>query len=83
MDQVPPVQVSSADVLVLSRQRDEKIEVLVPASTAPTLVVCTVVDIRGDKVRLGFDAPKAASVHRAEVAQKMREEGKLPIVAAG
>jgi len=34
----------------------------------------TVVDIDGDKVRLGFDAPKELSVHRKEAYDAIRRE---------
>jgi carbon storage regulator len=47
-------------VLVLSRQRDETIRI-------GDDIEVTVVDIRGDKVRLGINAPKPISVHRKEV----------------
>ena len=47
-------------MLVLSRQRDESIII-------GDNVVVTIVDIRGDKVRLGVEAPKEVPVHRREV----------------
>lgn len=47
-------------MLVLSRQRDESIVI-------GGNIVITVVEIRGDKVRLGIQAPKEFSVHREEV----------------
>jgi carbon storage regulator len=47
-------------MLVLSRQRDETIMI-------GNEIEVTVVDIRGDKVRLGINAPKETSVHRKEV----------------
>lgn len=47
-------------MLVLSRQLDESIMI------GDTIRI-TVVDIRGDKVRLGIDAPRDVSVHRHEV----------------
>ena len=47
-------------MLVLSRHREEQIVI-------GDNVVITVVDIRGDKVRLGIDAPKEIPVHRREV----------------
>lgn len=47
-------------MLVLSRQRDETIMI-------GDDIVVTVVDIRGDKVRLGINAPKEIDVHRKEV----------------
>jgi len=65
-------------MLVLSRLRDEKIVI-------GGNIVITVVDIRGDKVRLGIDAPKEISVHRLEVheaIQKEKEKEHLSEVAA-
>jgi carbon storage regulator len=47
-------------MLVLSRKRDEKIVINQD-------VVITVVEIRGDKVRLGIEAPAHVPVHRREV----------------
>lgn len=47
-------------MLVLSRHRDESIML-------GDDVKITIVDIRGDKVRLGIDAPSALPVHRQEV----------------
>jgi carbon storage regulator len=47
-------------VLVLSRHKDERIVI-------GDDVVITVVEIRGDKVRLGIEAPKETAVHRQEV----------------
>tara|TARA_B100001123_G_C14824495_1_gene833612 strand:+ start:238 stop:414 length:177 start_codon:yes stop_codon:yes gene_type:complete len=39
-------------------------------------VVITIVDIRGDKVRLGIDAPKDIPVHRREVYEAIQRENK-------
>ena len=47
-------------MLVLSRKRDESICV-------GNDIRVTVVDLRGDKVRLGIEAPKEVPVHRREV----------------
>ena len=41
--------------------------ILVDDESHPDDVVVTVIEIRGDKVRLGIDAPKNVSVHRREV----------------
>lgn len=54
-------------MLVLSRMRDESIVI-------GDSIVITIVDIRGDKVRLGIDAPKEMSVHRQEVYDAIRRE---------
>lgn len=52
-------------MLVLSRKRDESIVI----GYGPDQVVLTVIDIRGDKVRLGLAAPKHVPIHRQEVAE--------------
>ena len=54
-------------MLVLSRQRDESIVI-------GDNIVITIVDIRGDKVRLGIDAPREVSVHRKEVHEAIQRE---------
>ncbi len=47
-------------MLVLSRKKNESIII-------NDHITVTVVEIRGDKVRLGIDAPKDVAVHRREV----------------
>lgn len=47
-------------MLVLSRKRDEIV-------TIGDDIEIMIVDIRGDKVRLGIKAPKEVAVHRKEV----------------
>lgn len=47
-------------MLVLSRKINESIVI-------NDNVTVMVVEVRGDKVRLGIDAPKEVSVHRREV----------------
>lgn len=54
-------------MLVLSRQRDETIMI-------GDEIEITVVDIRGDKVRLGITAPTRIAVHRKEVYEAIRRE---------
>jgi carbon storage regulator len=54
-------------MLVLSRHRDESIII-------GDDVVITIVDIRGDKVRLGIDAPQDIPVHRREVYEAIQRE---------
>jgi carbon storage regulator len=56
-------------MLVLSRQRDETIMI-------GDDVEITIVDIRGDKVRLGINAPKHVAVHRKEVYEEIQRENK-------
>jgi carbon storage regulator len=54
-------------MLVLSRQRDESIFI-------GDNIKITVVDIRGDKVRLGIEAPTEIPVHRQEVYEAIQRE---------
>ncbi len=54
-------------MLVLSRHRDESIMI-------GDDIVITIVDIRGDKVRLGIDAPQEVPVHRQEVYDAIKRE---------
>jgi carbon storage regulator len=54
-------------MLVLSRKRDERIVI-------DDKIVITVVEIRGDKVRLGIEAPIETSVHRQEVYDALARE---------
>jgi carbon storage regulator len=39
-------------------------------------IVVTIVDIRGDKVRLGIEAPSAIPVHRQEVYEAIQRENR-------
>ena len=102
-------------MLVLSRLRDESIEIgsrthaLVPlapdelevlsrlasetqgrmglaerlAAAVVGPVVVTVVAVRGDKVRIGFDAPRALDVHRTEVRDAIDRESWTPTPPPG
>ncbi len=54
-------------MLVLSRQRDETIMI-------GDDIEITVVDIRGDKVRVGITAPARIAVHRKEVWEAIKAE---------
>ncbi len=54
-------------MLVLSRQRDETIMI-------GDAVEITIVDIRGDRVRLGINAPREIQVHRKEVYDAIKRE---------
>ncbi len=61
-------------MLVLSRQKDESIVI-------GDDVEITIVDVRGDRVRLGITAPKEIPVHRREIydaIQREKAEGKKP-----
>ena len=55
-------------MLVLSRQRDQTIII-------GDNIEITVVDIRGEKVRLGISAPPHIPVHRKEVYDSIKQSG--------
>lgn len=52
-------------MLVLSRKRDERIVI-------GGNIVITVIEVRGDKVRLGIEAPADVPVHRQEVYEAIK-----------
>jgi carbon storage regulator len=52
-------------MLVLSRKKNESIVI-------DDKIVITVVEIRGDKVRLGIEAPRDVPIHRSEVYEAIR-----------
>lgn len=55
-------------MLVLSRQRDESIII-------GDNIKITIIEVRGDKVRLGIEAPTEVPVHRQEVYEAIQREG--------
>ncbi len=63
-------------MLVLSRQRDETIMI-------GDEIEITVVDIRGDKVRLGINAPTRIAVHRKEIYDAIRAENQRAAEISG
>ena len=54
-------------MLVLSRQKEESIII-------GDDIEITIVDVRGDKVRLGINAPREISVHRKEIYEAIQRE---------
>ena len=54
-------------MLVLSRERGETVNI-------GDEIEVTVIDIRGDKVRLGVSAPRHVSVHRKEVYEAIKRQ---------
>lgn len=59
-------------MLVLSRKQNEKIVI----NENITLVV---VEIRGDKVRLGIEAPKEVKVHRQEIYDAIKQKEQIAV----
>ena len=54
-------------MLVLSRKKNESIVI-------HGNIVVTIVEVRGDKVRLGIEAPKEVPIHRSEVFAAIQSE---------
>ncbi len=57
-------------MLVLSRKKNESIIIRDD-------IVVTVIEVRGDKVRLGIDAPREVAVHRQEIYEAIKESERL------
>ena len=56
-------------MLVLSRKKNESIII-------NDNITVTVIEIRGDKVRLGIEAPKDVTVHRREVYEAIQSQSR-------
>lgn len=54
-------------MLVLSRRRDEVIMI-------GDSIMIKIVEVRGDKVRIGIDAPKETPVHRKEIYDAIKQQ---------
>ena len=54
-------------MLVLSRKKNESIVI-------DGNIVITIVEVRGDKVRLGIEAPREVPIHRSEVHALIQSE---------
>ena len=63
-------------MLVLSRKCGEQIVI------GPNIEL-TIVDIRGNKVRLAVDAPRDVSIHRQEVYQRIQDEDHNAVIGDG
>jgi len=57
-------------MLVLSRRRDETIMI-------GDEIEITVVDIKGEKVRIGINCPSEVPVHRKEIYEAIKKEKKV------
>jgi len=54
-------------MLVLSRRKGESVII-------GNDIKVTIIDVRGDQVRLGIEAPRSVSVHREEIYQQVLDE---------
>ena len=62
-------------MLVLSRRQGESIVI-------GNHVTVTVLEVRGDQIRLGIEAPRSVSVHREEVYRRVLEENTAAVASA-
>ena len=54
-------------MLVLTRQRGERIMV-------DDNIIITIIEVRGDRVRIGIEAPRDVSVHREEIYNEIQRD---------
>jgi carbon storage regulator (csrA) len=54
-------------MLILTRRTGESVKI-------GDDVAVTVLGVKGNQVRLGFEAPKAIGIHRQEIYERMRQE---------
>ena len=62
-------------MLVLSRRKGESVVIA-------NSITVTVIDIRGDQIRLGIDAPREISVHREEVHRQVQNANRDAVQSA-
>ena len=60
-------------MLVLSRKVGETIIVTAPDGTQ---IVLMIIEVRGDKARIGIAAPKSYAINREEIQQSISANGK-------
>ena len=57
-------------MLVLSRRIGESVVI---GDGSPEAITVTVLEVRGDVVRIGIDAPRSVAVHRAELLAELAD----------
>jgi carbon storage regulator len=62
-------------VLVLTRRKDQRIVI-------GDDVVITVLEVKGDSVRIGIEAPRSVQVHREEVHQQLSRANRSAVLPA-
>lgn len=60
-------------MLILSRKIDEKIRI-------GEDIIITLIDVHGDQVKIGVEAPKSVKVFRQEVFDAIQNENKAAVV---
>ena len=59
-------------MLVLTRKKGQSIVI-------DENIEITIIDVQGDQIRLGIDAPKSVSIHRKEIFLEIQEENKRAV----
>lgn len=67
-------------MLCLSRKLGERIVI---GAGSPFETTLTILDIRGDVVKLGFDAPQNVTIHRKEIQDAIDREKRQAASEAG
>jgi carbon storage regulator CsrA len=65
-------------MLVLSRKKDEVVQITVPPSAVAQVIKVMVVEVRPDKTRIGFEADRSVIIHREEI-QRIVELERQPV----
>ena len=60
-------------MLVLSRKKNESIQI------AGSIMI-TILDITGDNIKLGIEAPRSIEIYRSEVLQSIQQENQQSVL---
>lgn len=63
-------------MLILTRKTNEKIKI-------GTDITLTIIEVRGDQVKIGVEAPKNVKVFRQEVFNAIQSENKAAAISVG
>ena len=61
-------------MLILSRKTNQKIRI-------GDSIELTVIEVRGDQVKIGVEAPRSVKVFREEIYDEIQKENKAPLVS--
>ena len=59
-------------MLVLTRRTNERVIITLPDGATIQILLC---EVRGDKVRIGFEAPRQIKINRLEVQESIDRDG--------